>query len=274
MAVDANVEKVRKQVDAQRELTRAQEDAAKAASQQANAAGKTAAPSIRQAMSRLGEGGFERAQQFAATSRAGISTEDAVRGMGAAQSFSDKEYGAAVKAAEMVAATGEMSFPDAIMAILNDPFLKGQLTAGRGGSQDKGGEVAKRLIVGARGQEATDDNLADASKSIHNTLNPGKNSLLNRVNRQDRFGKEIEGIQLDNFGKGQGESAIAEEMDRVRDPVGRATADVLERLMKLQREALEIEKAHGFIYNAVYRKLEQFGLKYKIGSEGLPGGTL
>lgn len=275
MMIDANVEKVRKQIDAQRDLSRAQEDARKSASQAANATGKQFAGSIRSAHARLGEGGVEKAMDFARNSPAGISSDDAIKGFGEA-SLMDEGGDAAIRAAEKVASTGEMSFSDAINRIRNDPYLLQQTKDGR--SRD----VIARLIVQARGQDASDANMTKATQSVNRTMpddwdltsNKNGGGLLNRSISQNRADVATDAIGLGNFKAGAGEGALTDQVNKARDPVAAATTEVLERLVKMQQEMLQIEKAHGPLYNAIFRRLESLGLKYKIGSEGLPGGNL
>lgn len=266
MSVDANVEKTRRQIEARRQLTDALEAARKTAAQGANAAGSQNAMSIRQAEARLGAGGFEDAMQFAQTSPAGISGQDAVRGFGEASLIKGDGSKHAVSAAEKVAATGEMGFSEAIAKIRSDPFLLQMAKEGRTR------EIIGKLIMGARGQDDTNENFAAAMQSVESVMPTDADlvgggrtgNTLSRVNRLHAGTVEQQNAALDNFRSGMGEGELAESVRRTRDPTGMASAQVMESLQRIQREQIEIEKAHGLIYNNLYRKLEQLGLKHDI----------
>ncbi len=269
MSIDANVEKTRKQIDAQKMLTQATEAAKKAADQGAAAFGKQNDTTFRQATARIGKEGITAALDVAKNNKSGVDFNEALRGAIAAAGLPKQIQGRAMQVAMDVAGTGEMGYADAIKAIAGDKFYQQML----GGNFNPAalGEVSNRLIVGARGQDPTGSNLAAAQESRNRMrLGPRDSSAVGILNQQNSIEGDIAQAQYDQFMTGRGLQDSAGRLDKTRNPEGAATREVLEKIAQQNSEAIALQRAEGETMNRIYRKLENLGLKYRIGSEGMP----
>ncbi len=270
MVVDTNIEKTKKQIDQQKLLDVARENASKAADKEAAGAGRSHAQDIRLATARLGPEGVNRARELAENNIAGIDMNEALKGNAAASLLPKAIQGRAMDAAQQVAATGEMSYSAALKAIGADRFLQQRLSGSNGMLNT--GEVGDRLIVGARGQDATDANLQAARTARQRVADPTLRGpgALNAVNKQEGLDAELAGAQLDQFLTGRSLESTRTDIERTRNPEAAAGREVLKQILKANQEALEIQRAAGPLYNRMYRVLESLNLKLRIGGEGLP----
>jgi hypothetical protein len=269
MAIDANVEKTRKQIDAQKMLTQAVDAARKGADQSAAAFGKQNDQTLRQATARIGAEGIAAALQTAKTNKSGVDFNESLRGSIAAAALPREIQGRAMQVAMNVAGTGEMSYSDALKEIAGSRFYR-QLLSGNFNPSALT-DVSDRLIVGARGQDPTGANLEDARRSRERVrLGPRDSSAVGILNQQNSIEGDIAQAQYDQFMTGRGLREGVDRLEKTRDPGGVATREVIQKLTQQNEEALKIERASGETLNKIYRQLEKMGLKYRIGSEGMP----
>jgi hypothetical protein len=225
---EVNVARARAFLDAQKQVNQALEQAANTRKNQGSSA-LAQGQSLRVLDTRGGQSAIDQANAIAASgittaadAREGIASSLLVRGEGKREAL--------IRVATRLAETGEVGFGTAINNARSDEFLM-QLMETPDGEE----EAARRMLVSARGQDESSQNLWRAGLDLRVSDRSKQNGIFKELRTSQGFINQIDEVGQRELANGNVSQASRQQLIEADNPEAAAIA----KMQKLRQETLD-----------------------------------